>query len=285
MDTHELTIEFRGICSHFRNTVPGVPHRVVLPQTAVLRPGQKITPQHPDPESYVLEPHWGHVSYEAESQIHQIDVPGAIRHGRIHAGVRLQIANASRDEGLDYPDYVYPPNRPFKDLPRLAEYVTQYRYSDDVLYGGRAQCYFDLFRGTVAVRPNGMALWAVVRLKTEGTPRLQVTRLDRQSVRDPIFDDVTLPPGATLVVGNTSWHCKVAHNHFLWHLLTTEGSIPERLPREPYGSDESKPDLDAKTATERFSELLAHGFADPSALPPDRGTTETDASCSNSQWP
>lgn len=284
MDPHDLTIEFHGICTHFVNTVPAVPHRVAIPQTSQWRPGVLTTPEHPTPAPYVLEPHLAYAYFVADGELCPLEVPGAIKNGWIYTTIRLHIPNAS-DRVLEYPSDRTLPEVPFADIPRVGEYATNYRYSDDVIFGGRVQCYFDLFRGTVVGKFNGKALRTIVRKSTEGPPRLRVTRLAPHAQPEPFFDDVPLPLGSTLVVGNSNIYCKHGRLDFLWHLLTAEGSIPQHLPKRPYGQHGAVPEIDRVGLISRLGELLDHGYPGPLDFPPGVPDTETAASCSNSQWP
>jgi hypothetical protein len=280
MSYQTLEIEFRGICTHFRNTVPGVPHRVVLPSTATWHPGLLTTPQSNGTQLYWLPPHFGHVSspgYEA------ITVPG-IDSGLIVGSVRLEIANAV-DDDLTYPD---PPPEPSENLPydgnvrSIADFATNYRYSGDVVLGGRARCYFDVFRGQVFARRNGNAIHGVVRVTTDGVPRLQVTPMVRRSEDGPAFKDVKVH-GGSLVVRNSGFSCNEAPFDFLWHLLTSDKSIQEHLPQLPLGFLEEL-DCELKSVIEQFTELEERGF--PGALKYKvEEFIETSASCSNSGYP
>ncbi len=266
MASHEVKIEFRGICTHFFNAVPGVPHRVVLPQADAFLFGSIDVGGHRT--RYCLPPHLCHVHTPGATPI---DGPGIVR-GLIVAGVRLQIANAIRshdivDNGIA--------------LPRVREFASNYRYSDDVVVGGRARCYFDLSRGTVGVGEEGKALHGVAVVPTDGPPRLRIERFAGGPA-------VEVPVGSRLIVGNTSVSCKDASLDFLLHLLTAQGGIPEELPREPFGFDPATAVASRERLIDRFGELLDLGYPhEPrkSAEELFSADYETDASCSNSQWP
>lgn len=265
MASHEVTIEFRGICTHFFNTVPGIPHRVVLPRADGVHRGfiavdGRVTP-------YGLPPHLCYV-YSPGAVI---DGPGIVL-GFIVAGVRLQIANAIRSENVAS-DVV---------LPRLREFASNYRYSDDVVLGGRARCYFDLPRGTVAVGAEGQALRGIAVVSTHGHPRLAI---------EPFGGGPPLevPIGSRLIVGNSSLSCKDASLDFLLHLLTAEGGIPEKLPREPFGFDPTTAVASPERLLPCFRELLDLGYPGHLTKSAEElfpvADYETDPSCSNSQWP
>ena len=266
MASHEVTIEFHGICTHFFNTVPAIPHRVVLPQADGFLPGFiEVGGQR---TAYCLPPH---LCYVCSPNAGPIDGPGIVC-GVIVAGVRLQIANAIRSENIVARGI---------GLPRLRDFAFTYRYSDDVVLGGRARCYFDLSHGTVGVGEEGQALHGVAVVSTDGPPRL---RIERFAGGPPL----EVPVGSRLIVGNSSRSCKDASLDFLLHLLTAEGGIPEQLPREPFGFDPATAVASPERLIERFRELLDLGY--PGHLTKSAEELladfhETDPSCSNSQWP
>lgn len=266
MASHEVTIEFRGICTHFFNTVPGIPHRVVLPQADAFLLGSIDVGGHRT--RYSLPPHLCHVHTPGATPINGPGIVG----GLIIAGVRLQIANAIRSENIVTEGI---------GIPSLSDFAFNYRYSDDVVLGGRARCYFDLSHGTFGVGDEGQDLHGVAVVTTDGPPRLRIERF----AGGPSLE---VPVGPRLIVGNTSLSCKDASLDFLLHLLTAEGGIPEELPREPFGFYPGMAVASRERLIERFGELLDLGYPDH----PTRSAEElflefheTDASCSNSQWP
>jgi hypothetical protein len=285
MDRHELTITFRGICAHFRDTVPGVPHRVVLPDAMTWHPGAFVAPDVPQPAQYVLPPHFAYV-YAPEDDT-GINAPGIIDGGWIIAGVRLEVANAI-DPSLTYSDS----NQALgvAEVPHLPNYVRQYRYSDSVVLGGRAMCYFDVFRGTVSNQLDGDALHTVITMTTLGLPRLQITPLaaynNTQINQSEVhFTDVHV--GSTLVVGNSAVSGSDSQFDFLWHMLTDQAGIPLDLPRPPYGYDSTQlSPLDQRATQDQFAKVLNQTSSGVPNIPPSRvADFETGASCSNSQYP
>jgi hypothetical protein len=269
MGPHEVTIEFRGICTHFSNTVPGIAHRVVLPQAdgvllGLIDVGGQLTP-------YGLPPHACYI-YSCSPNAVPIDGPGIVL-GWIVAGVRLQIANAIRSENIDHLG--------LGRIPRLREFAFNYRYSNDVVLGGRARCYFDLSHGSVGVGEQGKALHGVAVVATDGPPCL---RIEPFAGGPPLEVRV----GPRLIVGNSSLCCKDASLDFLLHLLTAEGGIPQQLPREPYGFAPGKAVASPKRLIKCVGDLLDleyPGHLTKSAEEVFGDLNETDPSCSNSQWP
>jgi hypothetical protein len=277
MSEHYVTVEFRGICTHFRNAVPGVPHRVVLPLTTSWRPGGFVTPDIPTPQDYLLPPHFPYIyCKEAEQgQRHLLNAPG-ISNSYIEVGLRLQIANAI-GESLDY-------TQTFEDgIPRVADYAVNYRFSNSVVTGGRAACYFDVFRGEVDTVLHGDAYRTAITIQTDGPPRLQITLMDRQRQQGESVVEIPIEP--YLVVGNSGIGCSDPNIDFLWHLVTSDASIPEGLPQSPYGFG-GLTDCPQADHTEMFAKLRELGY--PGRLTIDPGIElffETEASCSNSQYP
>lgn len=268
----EVTIEFHGICTHFFNPIPGIPHRVVLPQADAFRPGlidvdSVLTP-------YFLPAHLSLISSSNGTFDFPIDGPG-ICGGLIGTGVRLHIANAIPSPN-DTTARSHPP------LPSLTEFDPGYRYSPEVVLGGRARCYFDLPYERFEVRGKaGHASFGVSKVTTDGPPILRIEPFSGGEPQD-------VPIGATLTVSNTSISCKDASLDFLLHFLTAEGGIPTRLAMEPLGFDRMRSMPLHGKLKEAFEQLLDLGY--PGKLQIDvreleGWNYENDPSCSNSQWP
>jgi len=245
-----LTLKFSGICTHFRNgVVPGVPHRVVLPDATRLQTGL-ITVQEPDgstppPVMYYLTPHFPSIKVVS----HEVDlaVPGLIsKKGHILSGVRLQVINAVDGDMVEEDD----------DFPGLTAFVPGYSYSSDVVLNGRAACYFDVFSGTLKTHPPLVPSGprrVVITVKTDGPPELLVTPLislgeQGKSYRRLLGTDES--PDVTLKVRNVEEVLEgyfIAEDHgdfdFLLHYLTARGGIPqiikEKTPGMPPGELQS----------------------------------------------
>ena len=269
MSKHQVTVEFRGISTHFRDTVPGVPHRVVLPRSSVWSPGFIHWPDLAEPILYFLPPHFSYVYCKdgREGEPRHLKGPGVLK-SWIHGGVRLQIANAIGGP-LEYEASFD------QDVPRVATFVPDYRYSEDVVLGGRAECYFDVFCGKVRSYRHVNAARTTITMDTEGPPRLQITPLG-PSAGVPLANVPVLP---YVVAGNSSQDTTDASLDFLWHLLTCRQGIPEELARLPYGAGPA-PGLQRGA---HHVVKLEVPYRD--VLPWEIGDIETDASCSNSQYP
>lgn len=253
MSEHTLTVKFRGICTHFRDVVPGVPHRTVFPDATPLRTG-RVRIGHGPETNYTIAPH-----YLAIETKKALDIESFIEKGTVVRGVRLQIANAV--PGLAYDDS-------FEDIPALTDYVPHYRPSTEVVHAGRAMAYFDLFSGDVSTEMQGQERHVVVTMRTHGRPVLQVT---------PLVVELPLAASAvwtralhssTLTFMNASRDCvKRSSLDFLLNFLTGEGGIPhavtadfplgpwepEDAPRGEAQSSVSEDDLVPPTAEELFN--------------------------------
>ena len=225
-----LTIYFRGVCTHFRGVVPGVPHRVVLPDATALRRGT-ITIGN-EPQNYVLFPHIAYVSpgTPEEQATDVINVPGLIEKGHIYGGVRLEIINATGP--LWYVDPITPNTGDYDVIPQLTDVYPLYYPSAETVFGGRALCYLDVFHGHIRSGSDGEARHARIEMTTEGTPMLQVTPLtgNPYDLAPPIY---TIPIDAEhLTIGNVGPCCPSAGDFdFLLNFLTAHDGIPSRLPK------------------------------------------------------
>jgi hypothetical protein len=268
MSTYQVTVEFRGISTHFRDTVPGVPHRVVLPRSSSWAVGFIRWPDHEEPKPYFLPPHFSYLycKDDQKGDPQHLHGPGVLN-SWIYGGVRLQIANAIGPK-LDY-------RRSFDDnVPKVAGYVPAYQYSEDVVLGGRAECYFDVFCGTVDSYLHGEASRTTITMETFGPPQLQITLLQqRQGV--PLAN---VPVRPYVVVGNSSQDTTDASLDFLWHLLTCREGIPQELAQLPYGAGTAP-------GPQRGSQRVAKLEVPHWDLLPWEIAVETEASCSNSQYP
>src|SRR4051794_17398360 len=113
MTDYSLTLNFQGICTHFRYGVAaGVPHRVVLPDATPIRTGfitVQDLPAIEDPIFYYIAPHFPQLSLDPNTADLTIppssgsDAGRLIRQGDIRSGVRLQILN-TKESGIEYPD-------------------------------------------------------------------------------------------------------------------------------------------------------------------------------------
>lgn len=282
-DTRSLIIDFRGVCAHFRGVVPGVPHRVVLPDASALRRGTIVIDG--ESQDYVLLPHTAYVSPgpPTEPPGQDICVPGLIEKGHIHRGVRLEIVNATR--GLQYVDERTPETGDFDVIPQLTDVDPRYYPSAETVFGGRALCYLDVFHGEIRSTVHGGARHARIVVPTEGTPLLQVTPLTGDpSEPAPKIHKIPIE-GGHLTIGNIGPHCPSSGDFdFLLNYLTAYGGIPSRLPRKTIFLP---PEVDARAMAESVTRAAADFTrfrADVSRLPVGKFDGTTSA-CSDTRYP
>lgn len=277
MQHRKLSIHFHGICTHFRGIVPGVPHRVVLPDAMAIRSGS-VTVGTDAPANYMFSPHvplllpgkGGSLQGQA----------GFVGGGFIFNGVRVQVANAL-DSELTYPAGAFNTH-----IPSLSKYLPNYRPSTEVVYGGRASAYFDVFAGEVKTRHKGHAHHTVIDIHTDGDPVLQVTPLIG-------FPDAETAPAWQIKVVDTDVikvanFCRDSNEFdFLLNYLTAEGGLPRFV-------NAGFP-LETKTSLQSVDReaMLRPGGLDAAAVAgiaaaldvvptPDEGTS---LACSDSRYP
>jgi hypothetical protein len=159
MATNQLTITFRGICVHFHDIVPGVPHRVVLPNASAVRFGIVTMPPSPvmgpSQMPYYLMPHLAVLGDPTDC------CPPVLLNG-----AHVQVVNAVG------PDAKWVEGDEFA----IAKYVPRFAFSEEVVFGGRAACYFDIFNGTgTSVGTGNNPRSTVVTISTVGPPRIRIT--------------------------------------------------------------------------------------------------------------
>ena len=279
-DERSLTIYFRGVCAHFRGVVPGVPHRVVLPDASALRRGTIAIAG--ESHDYVLSPHTAYVSptLPTDPPCQDITVQGLIEKGHIYGGVRLEIVNATGRL-----QYVDDRTGNFDVIPQLTGVDPLYYPSAETVFGGRALCYLDVFHGKIRSALDGGARHARIVVTTEGTPQLQVTPLTGDpSAVAPKVHTIPIDTGH-LTIGNISPQCESAGDFdFLLNYLTAHGGIPRRLPKTTIFLP---PEGVAARAMSECVAQAAAGFtqfrADVTRLPlEDDGPTPA---CSDSRYP
>jgi hypothetical protein len=233
MAEETLTVHFRGICTHFHGVVPGIPHRTVLPDASAARTGTIRIGDKPV-KPYTIHPHFPLISTSSK-QI--IDVEGLINEGKIIKGVRLEIVNVL-DEALSYKER-------YKQVPPLTKYVSNYVPSMDVVYGGRALCYFDFFAGLVSSEKKHGERHATIRVRTDGPPILQVTPLVVESPVSPAPICRLTLESEELTFKNISHSCgeKSSKYDFLLNYLTAQAGIPHSVTLD-FPVKEMRPDCD-----------------------------------------
>lgn len=254
MGTQQLTITFAGICSHFRDVVPGIPHRVVIPDTSAVRFGYIQLAEQDEPARYFVLPHFAIIRTGPKTST--FSVPHLIQDGYIYRGARLTVLNAIENE-LTY-------EHSYHQTPSIRHYVSDYNISEDVVLGGRAAAYFDVYAGavsTVRPKPDG-AIHVVVTMHTDGPPRLLVTGFG--SADTPSRPFVVELDSPDLLVGNMELDAADTDPTFdyLLHYLTARGGIPAVLARPTPGMGprpNNKSPHQIARALEGLAKVIEHG--------------------------
>lgn len=265
--TYKLTVRFQGICVHFRGTVPGVPHRVVLPDADQLRRG--LVKVGVEMQTYEIGPHFP-LLLATQGDTMCLNMPPYVDGNAVMSGVRLEIVNAVNPLHYDddFEKYVLP----------LTRYVPAYRPSSDVVFSGRAMAYFDVFNGKVGIKPNGEAAHTMIEFLTSGKPRLRITPLvGDPGATDPLVVTTELDT-EELTVANFGTSCgKTSEFDFLLNYLTADTGLPLDVTSDfPLETLVSTADAAPMSISERFARPTAAG------LTADFGTT---LACSDSRYP
>lgn len=269
----KVTVSFGGTCAHFRNVVPGVPHRVVLPRSEAVRFGFAELPE-VETVPYEIAPHFVDL-YADHDQDRLLNLPEVMRKGNVSDGIRLQIANAT-GHVITYDGW--------GTLPKLTRYVEHFRPSNEVISGGRAMAYFDIFFGSVTVSTceRTQAVTVDVTMETEGEPVLLASPMHSTTAGVPSATRIPLADHTTLTVANHCPGCKQKESFdFLLHYLTAEGGIPRRFRHNPPGTP-TRPGKD-KLNEDDVAELLGRAFLFPHDHKPPY--TDVSAACSNTGYP
>jgi hypothetical protein len=278
-----VTIEFRGICTHFwNNTIHGVPHRVVMPDATPLRGGVLQFADSPDPLfdfPYFLLPHFPFIQMDGV----QFDQSGIVEGGLLGSGSHLRVINAV-DNGLSYdPSFVLM-------VPQLTTFLKDYTLSNDVVTGGRTSAYFDIFSGTISAYKDVDDIRVRAVIETVGPPKLRVTAM--KPIDETLSTvEFTLPQPEqqlSLSVGNSSPAClDGCYFDFLLHYLTEVSGIPAVLktpapgmPGNPYFT----PVTQNVDPVQVLEDLISVGFPRREKIKIQEDW-ETTASCSDSRYP
>lgn len=277
-----LTINFHGICVNFANVIPGVPHRIVLPDAMGVRFGTVQTSGQPAAAYYLL-PHYAFIRAEPASEIAGASFVKPI--DRVH----VRILNESRHRKMEYPSVggVMPYS--------LSHYAgNTMTFSDEVVLGGRAACYFDFDRGTVGYKATPLgAVYTSVEVETDGPPELLI-RSFPDSPGGAVSEQLTLSEARVLTVANVDFDLADEDDNvdFLLNYLVARNGIPKVLAHPVPGMPglQSQSPQEIADALNGLAQRIAGGRgpagewvtkAEIRAWTPDVLT----ASCSNSTWP
>jgi hypothetical protein len=283
--TQKVSIQFQGICSHFRGVVPGVPHRVVLPDASAARSGMVIVGNDDAWIPYALMPHIAAVFLPDLPRDQQLTIPRFMAGGVLLDGLRIQIANAV-DSRMSY-------DKGYDQVPAISDYVPNANFSSEVVLGGRAAMYFDFFGGTASLDVRGREMGMEIVVETEGDPVLLITPFEPREEPGESAWGETHPVRAyrmtvatdRLIVGNfdvCTFEDPTAD--FLWHFMTVRGGIPAKLSARPPGAIECTDLAAALKAQAEHARLLGQAIegtldlAGVAAMP-------FQPSCSDSRYP
>jgi hypothetical protein len=284
----QLTVEFSGVCTHFHhNYVPGIPHRVVLPDARSAIPGFLTGPfvggSIDDPSAwlpYFLMPHVPIIALDPPpaDPLFTFATPGLIdEKGHFITPCRLEVVNAS-GTGISYPD------GSFMTVPQLTTYFAAYVPSDDVIRNGRASAYFDISSGEIRATVNVSEIGVTATIDTDGPPRLRISAFSAVGLPIPeIVKDLPEVSGkTTLLFGNNGLVCEDGRSQydFLLHYLTSQQRIPRALTTTPPGLMTT--DKCPKSIEASLELLKESGY--PVTF--DFGMDfDTSAACSDSRYP
>ena len=272
-----LTINFHGICVFFNNVLPGIAHRVVLPNALQVQFGVVNVATQP-PAAYYLLPHYAFLRSQTTS-----DVAG--EHVDVLDGVHLQLLNPAKSQPLQVAEW----------LPSfsLRNYVSPTStYSEEVVLGGRAAAYFDFNGGQVRINqtPRG-AVYTTVTIETDGPPLLRLLRFpgtpgvrsEVRTINDPI-----------LTIGNMDFDASDEDDNFdfLLNYLVTRDGIPQFLDQPVPGMPDNPQSATAaqiESALQRLAARIGAGLGDGQWVTKQQiieaSLDVLTASCSNSAWP
>lgn len=277
-----LTVNFHGICVNFVNVIPGIPHRVVLPDALNVRFGTVRIGEQPEAAYYLL-PHFAFIRTEPTSEI--AGDAGFVQ--PVHR-VHIRILNATRPPAMEYP--------PLHDVVpySLSRYAGDtMTFSDEVVLGGRAACYFDFDQGIVRYNATERgARYTSVEVETDGPPEILIRSFPRSS--GVVESEQITLDAQMLTVGNVDFDPPAEDDYFdfLLNYLVARNGIPEVLdlpaPGMPSHLQSASPQRIAK-ALHALAERIAGRSGYGEWVTKDEIAAWTPnvltASCSNSNWP
>ena len=235
-------------------------NRVVLADASALRFGITVLGEEPTPDqaTYFLMPHFPVLRMPLREDIEELfQMRGVMERGNIFSGVHLSVPNAV-GAGVRYAaEY---------DVASITSYVEHYAYSPEVVLGGSAAVYFDVFSATMSSCPEAdHAIDVTATIETDGAPELLAT---------PFFGGTPLripltalgqDPDETveLLVANQGMDCETQENHFdfLLHLPHQ----PHWNPAPPDAADAG--DASGSEVVLSTDTMLRHSISPPSTIP------------------
>ena len=286
----ELKITFKGICGHYTGVVPGVPHRVVMPDASGVHFGTVICPTENGgmEMTYCLLPHqvmWWTGHDEAPDKGDYVLVPS-----------RLRIVNAVADRKLTY-------ESSYVSVSRISDFVPRFNYSRDVVLGGHAAAYFDVFGGTVRAHTDKNRMITVeITMETDGPPVLGVTPFALNGHPDEcgVYKNIGVPEleipleNTRLSVANSDIDARDEDKtfDFLLHYLAAEDGIPALLQKATPGLGhhaKSQSSRDMAAALRGLAEVVEKhgpgGAGSTGEVKADVLPRVMNASCSDTRYP
>jgi len=182
---------------------------------------------------YYIQPHYALLKTTSfGSSLPSVD--NVMMNGTIYAGVSLKIPNATGD--LTY-DESY-----FESVKSLTDFVPEFTPSQDVVFNGRAACYFDFSSGLVQPSlGDGGAMGVVITVQTNGDPQLTVTPFET-GVPSDISNSLEINDGnAEITVANLEVDPDPAIEDvpfdYMLNYLTAQTGIPPMLTLQTPGME------------------------------------------------
>lgn len=280
-----LTINFHGICVNFKDILPGVAHRVVLPDAMGVRFGMvgvATQPRGAPPAAYYLLPHYAFMRSDRTS-----DIAGDV--ARVLDGVHLRILNPSKVQPK-------PKRDPVGSLTQfsLQHYVpSTSTYSEEVVLGGRAAAYFDFNEGAVKIEAtHAGAQYTSVTIDTDGPPQLRL--MSFPGWRGGVRSEVLTIDAPILTIANMDFDVPDEDDNFdfLLNYLVARDGIPRFLecPVPGLGNDpRSVTPKQIAYKLEGLAKRIGGSVMNGQWVTKDQIIAAKPdvltASCSNSQWP
>lgn len=250
-----ITITFRGICTHFHHGhIPGVPHRVVLPDAAALRFGEIRMPSkgplQPTEATYYTLPHF---PFLHRHPLFDDAPPGLPLDGLPLFGATVRVVNAIEQEMRYGPDFE-------SRIRSLRDFVPDFEPSKEVVRGERAAAHVDIHGGEVSVIGYDVPI-VTVRIETDGPPLLEIVPFRRVQFfenREIQFDT----DDAAITIANLEIDRPddAPQYDYILHYLNDRRGVPVKLTQALPGMSDHPTPIDfagVAKALEKLGEFLA----------------------------
>jgi hypothetical protein len=140
----------------------------------------------------------------------------------------------------------------------LSEFVHDLELDDDVVFGGDAACYFDIFHGCAWTEGTGdMPRTTHVRIETDGIPRLAIAAMPGSGPHHcGDYYEVEIPTNE-LYLTNLDYDTSTEYRNydFLMNYLVAKGGIPRVLKRPTPGMPPDPTELTMKFLGKKLKAL------------------------------